>query len=153
MNIAIRQQRNRSLAILVEGLIVKCAESSALRKAFPTMCGGLYLREEIELPSAKATGDVTATNLVEVIVPPPVDGVTQPTPATDNHSVGELEDFVLHECESDFTTFQRFGVESGNIPGADAMAGFVDIPASVVKRLLKSKAGLKQALQKLKEAA
>src|SRR5437660_1505366 len=29
------------------GQIVKCAEASALRKAFPTMCGGMYLREEI----------------------------------------------------------------------------------------------------------
>src|SRR5437667_7495753 len=31
------------------GQIVKCAEASALRKAFPTMCGGMYLREEISL--------------------------------------------------------------------------------------------------------
>lgn len=30
------------------GMIVKCAEADALRSAFPTMMGGMYLREEIE---------------------------------------------------------------------------------------------------------
>jgi phage recombination protein Bet len=30
--------------------IVKCAEADAFRASFPTMCGGLYLREEVELP-------------------------------------------------------------------------------------------------------
>jgi phage recombination protein Bet len=30
------------------GMICKCAEADALRSAFPTMLGGLYLREEIE---------------------------------------------------------------------------------------------------------
>ena len=30
------------------GMIVKCAEADALRSSFPTMLGGLYLREEME---------------------------------------------------------------------------------------------------------
>lgn len=35
------------------GMIVKCAEADALRSSFPTMMGGMYLREEVELlPSA-----------------------------------------------------------------------------------------------------
>lgn len=32
------------------GMICKCAEADALRSSFPTMLGGLYLREEIESP-------------------------------------------------------------------------------------------------------
>ena len=31
-----------------EGMIVKCAEADALRASFPTMLGGLMLREEVE---------------------------------------------------------------------------------------------------------
>jgi len=31
------------------GMICKCAEADALRSAFPTMLGGLYLREELEV--------------------------------------------------------------------------------------------------------
>jgi len=33
------------------GMICKCAEADALRSSFPTMLGGLYLREEVEVPS------------------------------------------------------------------------------------------------------
>jgi len=31
------------------GMIVKCAEADALRSSFPTMLGGLYMREEVEV--------------------------------------------------------------------------------------------------------
>jgi phage recombination protein Bet len=31
------------------GMIVKCAEADALRSSFPTMLGGLYLREEVDM--------------------------------------------------------------------------------------------------------
>ncbi len=34
------------------GMIVKCSEADALRSAFPTMLGGLYVREEINTESA-----------------------------------------------------------------------------------------------------
>lgn len=35
------------------GMICKCAEADALRSSFPTMLGGLYLREEIEIEPKK----------------------------------------------------------------------------------------------------
>ncbi len=35
------------------GMICKCAEADALRSAFPTMLGGLYLREEMEREAGK----------------------------------------------------------------------------------------------------
>jgi phage recombination protein Bet len=39
------------------GMIVKCAESDALRSSFPTMLGGLYLREEVDLGAQFAKPD------------------------------------------------------------------------------------------------
>lgn len=67
------------------GMICKCAEADALRSSFPTMLGGLYLREEVNLvettskvsspmftaPPAtiEATGTVTST--VEQLPPTP----------------------------------------------------------------------------------
>jgi phage recombination protein Bet len=35
------------------GMICKCAEADALRSSFPTMLGGLYLREELEIDPKK----------------------------------------------------------------------------------------------------
>lgn len=75
------------------GMIVKCAESSVLRKAFPTQLGGLYTREEMDqisdrrmdsrdtgavLPSVKGSGlDALTQQLTQAqpetktLAPPP----------------------------------------------------------------------------------
>lgn len=37
------------------GMIVKCAEADALRSAFPTMLGGLYMQQEIEAHQTEVT--------------------------------------------------------------------------------------------------
>lgn len=52
------------------GMIVKCAESDALRSAFPTLLGGLYMKEELigdidELPKVKI-----AEPIFKAIAPP-----------------------------------------------------------------------------------
>ena len=39
------------------GMIVKCAEADALRSSFPTMLGGLYMREEVDLGAQFAKPD------------------------------------------------------------------------------------------------
>lgn len=41
-----------------------------------------------------------------------------------------------------FDHLAKWGVESGNIEGADSMAGFADIPNDVCKRILRAKDGL-----------
>jgi len=59
MHKRIRLQRfKKSYGIWLEdaaGMIVKCAEADALRSSFPTMLGGLYLREEIQPQSEVKT--------------------------------------------------------------------------------------------------
>ena len=52
-----------------EGMIVKCAEADALRSAFPTKMGGLYLKEEVEkIEDGKVSGRTVAEdNSVEVV--------------------------------------------------------------------------------------
>lgn len=51
------------------GMIVKCAEADALRSSFPTMLGGLYLKEEVESTNAvpPKTSTPIFTSTVEVV--------------------------------------------------------------------------------------
>ena len=66
-------------------MIVKCAEADALRSSFPTMLGGLYLKEEIESTNAvpPKTSAPIFTSTVDVTPPAADDGPIEseePTP-------------------------------------------------------------------------
>jgi hypothetical protein len=50
----------------------------------------------------------------------------------------------------DFTTFQRWGVDSGNIEGADDLTSFDEVPGDVARRFLRAKNGLKLGLDAAK---
>jgi phage recombination protein Bet len=70
------------------GMICKCAEADALRSAFPTMLGGLYLREEVELEARKPEYSKPLFNGAQpsLIVDAPVEDVkfepaSEPQPA------------------------------------------------------------------------
>lgn len=55
------------------GMIVKCAEADALRSSFPTMLGGLYLKQEVDVhdePKVSAPIFSSPTQLVEAPKPP-----------------------------------------------------------------------------------
>ena len=43
------------------GMIVKCAEADALRSAFPTLLGGLYLEQEMEIKTVTEAGPAKGT--------------------------------------------------------------------------------------------
>lgn len=64
----------------------------------------------------------------------------------------ELEALVLGEGY-DFTTLQKFGVDSGNITDAESIGSFSEIPTEEAKRLLKAKTGLLNALKAIKGGA
>jgi len=59
------------------GMICKCAEADALRSSFPTMLGGLYLREEMEQSAPKTATPIFSSTPKEAVVvdePREVDG-------------------------------------------------------------------------------
>lgn len=96
------------------GMIVKCAEADALRSSFPTMLGGLYLKEElqpepevpriaapmfksdkpsIEQPKVDAeVVDVHAINLDHVLALAEKDGITVATLVEFLQAIGYLPD-------------------------------------------------------------
>jgi phage recombination protein Bet len=49
-----------------------------------------------------------------------------------------------------FDHLAKWGLETDNIPGADSMTGFEDLPNDVCKRLLRATAGLLSGLEKVK---
>lgn len=52
-----------------------------------------------------------------------------------------------------FSHVQKWGLETDNIPGADSMADFSEIPSEICKRLLRAPAGLLKGLEAVKSAA
>lgn len=64
------------------GMIVKCAEADALRSAFPTHLGGLYLREESEPLDVTATVVPNGTASPDIKFGPALPG-PQPEPPTE----------------------------------------------------------------------
>lgn len=61
----------------------------------------------------------------------------------------ELEAIVV-SAGFTFNHLQKWGLESGNIEGADSMSEFSEIPSDVAKRLLKAQVGLIKGLAEVK---
>ena len=145
-----------------EGLIVKCAESSALRKAFPTMLGGLYMREEIEV-SGQTLSDMPMPALEAEAAPAdqPKGNEDVPTPGTASAKpAGGSGDspqarLAALATENGFTwaDYQRWGSEefSGNHPGAERLSGWEHVPPEIATRLLRSPTGFVGGMKRVKE--
>jgi phage recombination protein Bet len=72
-------------------------------------------------------------------------------PAEKKSPQAELESLCVTNGHT-FDAVQKWGVESGNIEGADSMAGFADVPNDVCKRLLRAQAGLLKGLEQVKKS-
>ncbi len=111
------------------GQLVKCVEASALRKAFPTMCGGMYLREEISL-LGEGIGVIPQPDLTVAPEPTPKGGGDDSNPdlapanggaaqakrdaiAAQDLPLAKLAALAEREGLS-FDAYQKWGVESGN---------------------------------------
>jgi phage recombination protein Bet len=71
-------------------------------------------------------------------------------PAEKKSPQAELESLCVTNGHT-FDSLQKWGLESGNIEGADSMAGFADVPNDVCKRLLRAQDGLLKGLEQVKK--
>lgn len=60
----------------------------------------------------------------------------------------QLAHFITKECGQTFTVFQKWAMESGVIPDADALSSFEDVPDKFCKRVLNAKVGVTQGMTK-----
>jgi phage recombination protein Bet len=126
------------------GMICKCAEADALRSAFPTMLGGLYIAEEQTIPV-----DITAT-VTKTVGPPAEPKPALAAPAEPTLKPQEELAAVITEPGFTFTEFQQWADATGQLPKADTLASFDEISEADAKRLLRAKSGILDALQAAK---
>jgi len=159
------------------GQIVKCAEASALRKAFPTMCGGMYLREEISLlgegigvlPTPDLSSAASASQEATQPKGNEDDGDLGPTSAKASQPAAKselstdspqakgptVELIALADSNRlSFDAYQAWAEETGNDPDAGSRANWSEIPPDIAKRYLRAKdsfvAGVKQFAKEAK---
>ena len=143
------------------GQIVKCAEASALRKAFPTMCGGMYLREEISLlgegigvlPTPDLTSAASASQEARIEtkdigdnsnpdLAPAQGTASQPAAASQPGDSPQAKLAALAEAHGlSFDAYQRWATETGNDDVAGSRADWSEIPREICMRFLRASAG------------
>lgn len=152
------------------GMSCKCAEADALRSAFPTMLGGLYMQAEIETEDSPTKSPQARSRTLDLVSVAPLESETVPiataeppvasasTPAAPERSVPAPRDepqsqlsALVTENGYTFAQFQTWGMRSGNIADADSMSGFDDIPSDVCTRLLRARSGLLSGLKMVKD--
>lgn len=150
------------------GQIVKCAEASALRKAFPTMCGGMYLREEVSLLGEGIGVIPTPEMTVTVPESKPKEGgddnsnsdlapaaSTKPSTGSAGESATSPQvqlAMLAADNNLSFDAYQSWAESTGNDNEAGSRADWSEIPADMCKRYLRSKTGFINGLQAAKEA-
>lgn len=125
------------------GQIVKCAEADALRATFPTLLGGLYSGDELNMNATVSS--VAAVDLPMLAASPVPEARTEITDRAGAEAPAEREKLTPQaEIEAkvlglgfDFETLRKFGSISGVIPDADSLASFDEIPTEVCKRFLR----------------
>lgn len=122
-----------------EGMIVKCAEADALRSAFPTKLGGMYLSdelakiEEVEMPKRE-----------RVSVRSNQKSLPEPEPPT-KQLLAWLDASAIP-----FETFAQWAKSEGHI---NEVCMAYEFPDEVAARLLRSKDGVLKKVQAFQEEA
>jgi phage recombination protein Bet len=136
------------------GQLCKCAEASAMRKAFPTMCGGMYLREEVSLlgegigvipqPNLDVTEHAEATH--DDDSNSGLNPQKRTEPAAGDSPQAQLAALAAENSLS-FDSYQKWCADSGNDPEASSRADWSEIPADVCKRFLRARGGFISGLK------
>lgn len=158
------------------GMIVKCAEADALRSSFPTMLGGLYMKDEVEsgihfpsLPDATAMPpapqQAEQPKLTVVKESDEIPGAETPShTATMKAAVAaadaalvmtpqaELQDLVLAHGFS-LDDFKAWAGKTGQLKDADDLTSFEDLGDGEAKRFLRAQKGLLTQLSAAKGQA
>jgi phage recombination protein Bet len=149
------------------GMLVKCAEAGALRKAFPTMCGSLYLREEISLlgegigviPTPDLTSAASASPAAETPKGNEDDSNPElaPEAGRPGAQTGSPESpqaklaALAAEAGCDFNAYQRWAKDTGNDREADSRSSWSEVPEEMAKRFLRSPGGFVGGLKKFQK--
>lgn len=144
------------------GMIQKVAESQALRKAFPTKMGGMFLDSEynphktielvpqIDVPGNGLVDTVQSEDPPETKAKEPEKEKAQsPTPKPQT-AKQNLESLVLSNGH-DFENFRRWLVDSGASDNADSYANFGQIPEDLAKRIMRASGPLLKGLEAYKQ--
>lgn len=133
------------------GMITKCAESDALRFAFPSSTGALRTPEDKQLIDI---GD--ATNQVRIEAPKPSPALAViPSEEVKPSGISPWDELEAIVTGAGYTLedLKKWGSETGNLENEEAIKTFADIHGATAKRLVRAKAGLLQGLAALKGGA
>lgn len=147
--------KSRSKPVKITEFYAECVRASDPWKNMPrrmlrnrTLCqasrmafgiSGIRHEEEAEAINIDSTVIQSETKPL----PLPTEKLNTPAPQT------ELEASVVGGGFT-FDHLQKWGLETGNIEGADSLTGFADVPREVATRLLRNKEGLINGLTKIK---
>jgi phage recombination protein Bet len=138
------------------GQIVKCAEADALRATFPTLLGGLYTGEQLNMNATISS--LGAIELPQVGIPAALPETTQQVtdeaaqasaPREKLSPQAELEG-IIAAAGFTFRHFVAWTQETQDLEGVDSWTQFSEVPTDFAKRMLKAQTGLIQGLGKVK---
>jgi phage recombination protein Bet len=153
------------------GMIVKTAEADALRSAFPTKCGGMYLQSELPEPGTDAAfraskpiaapeamvsnGNGSHSTHVELgpLEPATTSEHPQPRQTTPEATPQEKLRVFVEQEGFDFSTFDLWAEGTGQKPQGAKWESFADVPDKDASRLLRARDGLKKGMTAAKGAA
>lgn len=147
------------------GMICKCAEADALRSSFPTMLGGLYLRDEITLDVGPRKAGEDGQHLVRVIsdaIEPGFEDQAAGAGAEADAGLAPAKKqtpetpqmLLMSEMEQagiNFSTAMAWASEGGQIKDADCIPDWNAVPKADAERLLRALRGTRTRTQMIEQ--